>query len=259
MLFIALVQGISEFIPVSSSAHIILAQHFTGLSSDVESDFAVNILLHLGTFVAVIYVYRDIIMELFKNLFSPNTIVRNEALSYIIYIFVASIPVGIAGVGFSDYFRTAFADPQFASAMLLVTAVILAYSGYAREKDTGEITLKTAVIVGIFQVCALFPGISRSGITITTALLLGISRERAGRFSFMIFLPAVGGATFLEIGKITQTDYSAGLLLTGFLTSLIVGILALKILLHFVNRGKLHLFSPYCLILGIIGIIILRI
>ncbi|ERP31815.1 undecaprenyl-diphosphate phosphatase [Chitinivibrio alkaliphilus] len=258
MIIIAIIQGITEFIPVSSSGHIVLAQHFTGMSVDAESDFAVNILLHMGTFVAVIYIYRMTIMELFKNLVSKDAQEQRESFLYLWYIVLASIPVGIVGILFADDFEAAFGNPFFVSLMLFITAAILFASRFGSVKDAGIITAKTALLIGLAQVFALFPGISRSGTTITAAILLGITREEAGRFSFMIFLPAIGGAALLKLPNITQTDYSFALLTIAFFTSLVVGIFALKVLLKFVNKGKLYIFSPYCLVVAILSLISLQ-
>ncbi|MGM0444411.1 MAG: undecaprenyl-diphosphate phosphatase [Fibrobacterota bacterium] len=251
IIILGIIQGVTEFLPVSSSGHLVLAHHFTNLKT--ESNMVLDVVLHLGTLFAVLYVYRRDILSLCTGVLRG----RRADLTYIGYMAVASVPVGIVGIMWGDYIESAFEKPFVVSIALLATAGILLASSRAHQKGRGELSLKRALIIGLAQAVAPLPGISRSGTTIATALLLGIHRREAGRFSFMIFLPAISGATLLKLRDIQSIDLPPGLVATGFFVSLITGLFALTILLKFVNRGKLHLFAPYCAGLSVVSFVLI--
>lgn len=246
-------QGLTEFLPISSSGHLVILQHLLGLN---EGTMFLDILLHLGTAFAIIIVLRKDIQWLITDSFSKDNDKRNTALKYVGFIILGTIPAGLAGVFLNDFFADLFSNPKAASAMLLVTAALLFFSSMHKSNSASLSTLKV-IIIGLAQAIAIIPGISRSGTTIAVALLIGVSRKEAGRFSFLLALPAIFGAALLETLKLdSTTSINYATVGLGFITSLIVGIFALKLLLKFVDQGKLHYFGYYCIAAGVTCLLI---
>ncbi|MFP4164751.1 MAG: undecaprenyl-diphosphate phosphatase [Chitinispirillaceae bacterium] len=241
---LGIIQGLTEFLPVSSSGHLVLAQHFFGIKQ--EQSLIVEVLLHLATGIAVLYVFRNDIIDLIRGIFSTDQLKRKDSLTYSGWIILGTIPAAFAGVFLKDMFEGFFNSPLLASGMLMVTALLLFFSGN-RKDSPGTLTAWKVIAIGLIQATAITPGISRSGSTIAMALLIGVSREEAGRFSFLLSLPAIFGAALLEMKGISAVSLSAASLIGGFTASLVVGILALKLLLTFVKKGKLHYFGYYCI------------
>ncbi|MFW6245478.1 MAG: undecaprenyl-diphosphate phosphatase [Fibrobacterota bacterium] len=241
---LGIIQGLTEFLPVSSSGHLVLAQYFFGVKN--EKSLVVEVLLHLATGIAVLFVFRKDILDLIKGVFSSDQLKRRESLTYSGWIVLGTIPAAFAGVFLKDMFEVFFNSPLLASSMLLVTALLLFFSG-SRKDNPGKLTVWKVIAIGLIQATAITPGISRSGSTIAMALLVGVSREEAGKFSFLLSLPAIFGAALLEMRDISGISLSATSLVSGFVASLVVGILALKLLLAFVKKGKLHYFGYYCI------------
>lgn len=263
-IILGIIQGISEFLPISSSGHLVLAQKymelFGGGSIGGEEDITLEIILHLGTLVAIVVIYRNDIMSLFKNALAKDAQTRKESLSYMGYIIIASIPIAIVGLLFKDVIESLFENPLFASSFLFLTGAILYASKFGKVKGDGKITAKKAIIIGISQAFAILPGISRSGSTISTALLCGIDRKEAGRFSFLIFLPAVSGVTLKMVLELAEAG-TLGTIFTaemaaGFITSVIMGFITLTLLLKFIDKGNFYLFSFYCVIVGAISTVV---
>lgn len=248
-LILGLIQGSTEFLPVSSSGHLVLAQHFMNLVS--EENLFFNVMLHLGSVGAIVVIYWKDIFNLISGLFSKDTNTKNYSLKYGIYVLLGCIPVGLVGIFLGNIIEVIFTKPIIASLMLFATALLLFISKNAKPAKTSGLTLKKAAIIGLVQAFTPLPGISRSGTTISTALLLGISREEAGRFSFLMALPAILGAALLEFKDIEHITLSFSSIFAGFVSSFITGVAALVILLKFVKQGKLHLFSWYC---GFVGL-----
>jgi undecaprenyl-diphosphatase len=242
------IQGLTEFLPVSSSGHLVIGHHLFGFTGD---NLLFDTILHLGTAVAILIVFRNDLLALARGFFSRDTDTRAHSLSYTGKIIAGTIPAGLAGVFFKDHFELAFASPRFAGAMLLVTAALLFISA-RRSNGAAPVTLGAALLIGVAQAFAIFPGISRSGSTIATALLLGVARPEAGKFSFMLALPAIFGAIVLQISDIETLSIAPPVIALGFIASLAAGYAALKLLLHFVNQGKLHYFGYYCALVGVI-------
>ncbi len=242
-ILLGIIQGLTEFLPISSSGHLVLAQHFFGIK---EQSMVIDILLHVATGIAVLIVFRKDILSLIAGFFSHDTLKKKESFSYAGWLIIGTIPAAIVGVFLNDYIENLFNSPQLASVMLLVTAVLLFFSGSRKHSD-GKLTIWKVVAIGLIQAAAITPGISRSGSTIAMALLVGISREEAGRFSFLLSLPAVFGAAILELKDVDSVSMSISSLIAGFIASLIVGVLALKLLLAFVRQGRLHFFGYYCI------------
>jgi undecaprenyl-diphosphatase len=248
---LAVLQGITEFLPISSSGHLVLAQHLLQLK---ENHLLLDTMLHAGTAVSICVVFYKDIQRLLLQLFSPEPYVRIDALRYGLFIAVATIPAGVAGVLWKDFFEKRFEDPFFAGLMLLVTAALLFLSIKAPRR-THELGLLSIIAVGIAQACAIFPGISRSGATICVALLVGLRRDEAARFSFLLALPAILGAIVLQLGDIAGSGLPTGLLAAGFAVSCLTGIVALKVLLRFVHQGTLYYFGFYCVLVGVASMV----
>lgn len=255
-LILGIIQGLTEFLPVSSSGHLVLAQHFMKVVSDENLFF--DVILHLGSVGAILIIYRKDIIELIANLFSKDKEKQSFSLRYALYVIIGCIPVGLVGVLLGDQIESVFTTPIIASVLLFVTAVLLFLSRFAKDPENGKLTWQKAALIGLAQAFTPLPGISRSGTTITTALLLGVSREEAGRFSFLMALPAIFGAALLEVKDIEAITLSFSAISAGFIGSFLTGIAALVILLKFVKQGKLHVFAWYCGAVGLIsGILIL--
>lgn len=234
VLILSIVQGITEFLPVSSSAHLVIFSHFL----NYKHNFTLDIFLHSGTLLAVILYFRKSIREFFN-------------LQIALRILVATLPVGVIGILFKGNIENIFENINFIPYFLSLTGLILFFSRYLKlsNKSFSDITLKDALIVGMFQAVALLPGISRSGITIVGAMLLGIKREDAAKLSFYMFLLATFGVTSLE-GKelLSQEAHFTDITyyLTGIMLSAIFGYLSIGVLMKILKNRDLRIFSYYC-------------
>ncbi|MFZ7132113.1 MAG: undecaprenyl-diphosphate phosphatase [Eubacteriales bacterium] len=257
-IIMGIVQGLTEFLPVSSSGHLVILQHFFQVN---EGNLAYSILLHLGTLIAVFIAFwnsiKNMIIEFFhmlKDLFSTGSlkIYTNKYRQYIMHIIIASIPVGIIGVLFDDVFETIFSKIEVVAFTLILTGILLIVGeriGKKNRKNIENMSLANVLTVGLFQTMAIMPGISRSGSTIVGGLFSGLKKEEATEFSFLVSLPAVLGAVILKSKDIMELE-SLGMspitLISGFLASVIFGVFAIKLLVTLVKKGKLHYFSYYC-------------
>lgn len=260
------VQGISEFLPISSSGHLVLVPALLG----IETGLAFDTILHIGTLVAIFTFFWKDIINLIKG-FILSIIDLTEGVDifkrelhrvpekrFAWLIIVGTIPTGIMGILLKDAIETIFRGTLFVGIFLLVTAAVLYYS---ERHSSGQITqkdmsFKQALIVGICQGLAVFPGISRSGSTIASGLCLGLNREYAARYSFLLSIPAVIGAGLIQIKDIATFDASASVLLAGFISSVIFGYLSIKLLMKMIKGWSLDIFAYYCTIIGIITIIL---
>lgn len=266
-IIVGIVQGLTEFIPISSSAHIILAQDLLGVK---QPGITFEIVVHLGTLISVFWVFYDDIIRLIKAFLSiPKALLNKDSFeslqtkderNFIYMLIIATIPTAVIGFLFKDFFSSVYAYTKVIGFTLLITGGILwlsqrMASGYKRE---GNITLLDSVIIGLFQGLAIFPGISRSGSTIAGALFRNLDRETAVRFSFLLSVPAILGATVLEISEAVAVGFDTSLAipyLAGLVFSAIAGIIAIKWLVALLKSGKLHYFSYYCWTVGILVII----
>lgn len=261
------VQGLTEFLPVSSSGHLVLFQHFFGLK---EPELFFDICLHAGTLVAIVLVFFREIGSILKTLIRLPSLSResggfkplfesNEEVRISVLILTGTIPTGILGVLFHEAADHLFSNVPLVGGMLLVTGSLLWTT--RRAKTFGRPLLrmgfKDSLIVGLVQGISILPGISRSGATISTALLLGIDRETAGRYSFLLSVPAIMGATVLgfESGLLEKSSASPAALVGGTLAAAIIGYLALQLLLRIIKHGRFYTFSPYCWMVGILTLI----
>lgn len=264
---LGLIQGLTEFLPVSSSGHLVLLQNLFGMN---EPELLFDICLHVGTLVAVLLVfYREILHILatlvqipglsrqaggLKPLYETNADVRLCVL-----IILGSVPTAILGMFFKAGAEHIFGSVWVVGLMLLVTGTVVWCTRYAAPQGRGLLKTRPvdALIIGLIQGLAIIPGISRSGSTIATALFLGIDRELAGRFSFLLSIPAILGALVLGLdAEEMQTTIPVAMIALGTLISAIVGYLALKVLLGLVRRGQLSWFAPYCWVLGLITLVV---
>ncbi len=252
-LILGLVQGLTEYLPVSSSGHLAIGSALFGV--DAESNLTFTIAVHVATVLSTLVILWKEISWIFKGLFSKHL---NEEQRYFINIIVSMIPVGIVGVFFKDYVEEIFGSGlAIVGTMLLVTALLLTFSYYAKPRQKQNISTHDAFIIGLSQAVAVLPGLSRSGTTIATGLLLGNSKEKLAQFSFIMVIPPILGEALLDIVKMLKGgadavmgNISATALIVGFVAAFISGCLACKWMINIVKRGKLVYFAIYCAIAG---------
>lgn len=246
-LILGIIQGFTEFLPISSTGHLVLGRKFLGLE---DAGLFLDTLLHFGTLIAVIAVFWDDIIGLLKKPFSRLGIL----------IIVGTIPTAVIGLAFEDYFEEISKTGSTIGVEFLVTGFILWYADQMKKrgnKGIEDITLKDAFLIGTLQGAAILPAISRSGLTIATSLFRGIEKQTAARFSFLLSLPAILGACLLQGKKVMEQQVesiSLLSLLVGTFASAICGYIAVKWMLQILNKGSLKIFAVYVFILG--GIII---
>lgn len=255
-LILGIIQGLTEYLPVSSSGHLTIASTLFGIEGDDNLTF--NIVVHVATVLSTLVILWKEVAWLFKGLFTKT---MNEEKRYWLNIIISMIPVGIVGVFFKDYVEQFFgAGLALVGVCLLVTAALLTFTYYYHPRHTHDITLKDAFIIGVAQAAAVLPGISRSGSTIATGLILGDRKEDMAQFSFLMVIPPILGEALLDGVKIVKgsaegtSDISLTALIVGFLAAFIFGCLACKWMISIVKRGKLVYFGIYCAIAGIVAI-----
>lgn len=254
-LVIGIIQGLTEFLPVSSSGHIELGQAILGFT--VENEAAFSIFVHLATVLSTIIVFRKDILQICKSLFQFKW---NEDTQFVSYILISCIPVLIVGLFFKEKIESLFSGRLLLVGFMLILTAILLYSTIVIKPKKGKLTFTKAFIIGIAQVLAILPGLSRSGSTISTALNLGISREQAARFSFLMVLIPIIGASGLEMIDLVKANEFSGFqttpLIAGFIGAFLSGLAACSWMLKIVKKGKIQYFAYYCLIVGIITILV---
>lgn len=254
---LGILQGVTEFLPISSSGHLVLGRALLGFA---KPQLLFDILVHMGTLVAVLAVYGKDAWRIAKA-WLLSLIGRNEdriSLRTAWLIIFASLPAGVVGIFFDDFIESLFANPRMTSAGLLATGTLLFFSKFPKTsgKSEAEISWHDALIIGLFQSLAIIPGISRSGSTITSALFRGIDREMAARFSFLLSIPAIGGAFVLKAKHLADVSPSDTIpLIVGTLAAAAAGVIALRWLLRLVRRGNFRGFAYYCWAVGILGIL----
>jgi len=251
VVILALIQGLTEFLPVSSSGHLVLAAHFLGAK---EGDVFFDVILHLGTLGAVVVVYRREIRRLLQF--------DRASLTYLLALVVGTLPAVVVGLLFKDSIEALFGSPLFAAGGLFVTAALLFSARYAPAGETGlqepwqpvAPPLKKAILIGCGQAFAILPGVSRSGSTIAASLWLRVPRAEAARFSFLLSIPAICGALVLQLGGGVAVDTSWSLMGLGALVAFLVGLLALRWTALAVVQAHFWKFSGYCLVLGLVAV-----
>ena len=260
---LGVLQGITEFLPVSSSGHLVLMQHFLGIK---ESQVFFDVMLHFGTLGAVIIVYYQVIGSLVRTGFStlfqasfyrhPRLTISNTLdLRLIWFLLLGSIPTGLIALLFKDSLEAIFGKPMVVAGMLIITGLILQLSRLGQRRRQTETPLRAwhTPLVGIVQGLAIIPGISRSGSTISISLLLGLSPQVAAQYSFLLSIPAILGAVVLKFKDVGEITIAPAVIVAGTLASFIVGYIALRFLLAMLNRGKFSIFSYYCFAVGIVA------
>jgi undecaprenyl-diphosphatase len=260
------VQGLAEFLPISSSGHLVLIPALLG----VETNLAFDTVLHIGTLIAIFTFFWKDIIDLIKG-FILSILDLTEGVDKFMeglktspqkrfswLIIVGSIPTAFIGLFLKDAIETVFRGTFYVGLFLIITGLLLYYSerqthGRTTAKD---MTFIQSIIIGICQGLAVLPGISRSGATISSGLCLGLEREYAARYSFLLSIPAVLGAGVLQIKDITTIDISYTILIAGFLSSVLFGYLAIKLLMKMIKGWSLNIFAYYCWIVGIITLIV---
>ncbi|MDH6306627.1 undecaprenyl-diphosphatase [Parabacteroides sp. PF5-5] len=253
-LILGIIQGLTEFLPVSSSGHLTIGSTLFGLSGEENLTFAV--VVHAATVLSTIVVLWSEISKLFIGFFRFKW---NDETKMVCKILLSMIPVGIVGVFFKDYVEQLFGSGLLlVGCMLLVTAALLAFSYYAKPRVKEEISFKDAFIIGIAQACAVLPGLSRSGSTIATGLLLGNKKEQVAQFSFLMVIIPILGEAFLDLIKGGFSPETSGIsttaLATGFLAAFVCGAIACKWMINLVKKGKLIYFAYYCVAAGLLAI-----
>ncbi|MDI6764629.1 MAG: undecaprenyl-diphosphatase UppP [Thermodesulfobacteriota bacterium] len=252
-----MVQGLTEFLPVSSSGHLVFFQSLFGME---EPQLFFDVMLHFGTLLAVMVYFRRDISVIIHGIGSTVTGKRKneEGTKLFFSILVATIPTALMGLLFKDWFESLFSKPKIVGGMLLITGSILYLTRWVKREDRSLEKMKwvDALLIGIAQGIAIIPGISRSGATISMGLFCGLNRELAGRFSFLLSIPAILGATFLEIPKL---DSMAKLetALIGAAVAFVTGILSLTLLMKIIRMGKISNFAYYCWPIGATMIILI--
>ncbi len=262
-IILGIIQGLSEFLPISSSGHLVLAEELLHFK---EGGLAFEVFVHFGTLLAVVWVFRKDIAKMILSLPAvfqlPGGNVEGERREYAlldIYIIIASVPAAVVGLLFEDAIEGLFERAELVLFMLFVTGVIMWSSRYTREKRE-EIGGWRSLLIGVAQAFAIIPGVSRSGSTIVTGLWLGIRRDLAARFSFILSVPVIFGATlikFKDLLEVPPTSSHLHDLIAATLAAAIAGYFAIIWLLDVIRKQKLEWFGVYCFAVSIIGLIVL--
>ncbi len=243
-IILGLLQGITEFLPVSSSGHLVIVQRILGLS---DGELAISVILHLGTALALVVFFFKDLLGLFK---------KPRVIFYLAVTTVITVVLGFAG---KDFFESLFSSVALVAVALMITGIILTAAGKFMAGRRENASLRDAAILGLTQAIAIVPGISRSGITISTLLFLGIEKEEAFRFTFLAAIPVIFGAALLEARGINfaLSNNTAGLIM-GFGCSFLAGLVSLRFLKLILKKARLHYFGYYCIMIAIAALLFVR-
>ena len=256
-LILGLIQGLTEYLPVSSSGHLAIGQAIFGMESG-EENLMFTVAVHVATVLSTIVILWSEIDWIFRGLFKFEL---NAETKYVLNILVSMIPVGIVGLFFKDQVEAIFGSGLLVvGCCLLITASLLIFSYLAKPRQKEKISWKDALIIGIAQAIAVLPGVSRSGSTIATGLLLGNKKESLAQFSFLMVIPPILGEALLDVLKMAKGENVTGSietfpLMVGFVAAFLAGCFACKWMINIVKKGKLIYFGIYCAIVGVITII----
>lgn len=265
-IILGIIQGLTEFLPVSSSGHLVLGEKLLGVVKSADLGIAFEVFVHFGTLLAVVTIFWHDFLGLtraFFSLFSINRISlkqkyqQDKDFKWMILIIAATLPAGIIGLFLEKAIEEAFNSVLLVCIMLIVTGLILIVSRFFLNGKK-PINFAMALLIGFAQAFAIIPGISRSGSTISMGLALGMEREKAARFSFLLSIPIIAGATILKINDLLQNPPMLSVIITlvaGTICAYIAGIIAIKFLMAVVRKGRLDRFAYYCFAVGISGII----
>ncbi len=255
-IILGIIQGLTEFLPVSSSGHLELAKYFLGTNFVGSESLTMSVILHIATALSTVFVFRKEIWDLLKGVFTKSW---NDDKEFALKIIVSMIPAGLIGYFLESKLETLFEGKViFVAFMLIITGFLLLISDFAKNKDR-KVGYWDSFIIGVSQAIALLPGISRSGSTISTSVLLGIKKERAAFFSFIMVLPLIFGKMFKDMmdGVYVSSDISAITMISGGLAAFIVGIFACKWMVVLVKNSKLRYFAYYCFAVAGISLLLL--
>lgn len=264
-LLMGLLQGFTEYLPVSSSGHLAIASELFGVNG--EDNMVFTIMVHVATVLSTLVILGGEIWKIIKGTFGPvnnsahGLQVLNPDQRYVLNIIVSMIPIGIVGVFFKDKVEEIFGSGlTVVGICLLVTAALLAFSYYARPRERQEISLRDAFIIGLSQALAVLPGLSRSGTTIATGLLLGNKKASMAQFSFLMVIPPILGEALLDALKVMKGEDVGGSigtvpLIVGFVAAFVSGCVACKWMIGIVRKGKLIYFAYYCALAGLVTLI----
>lgn len=255
-LILGLIQGLTEYLPVSSSGHLAIGSYLFGING--EDNLAFTIVVHVATVLSTFVILWSEIDWIFRGLFKFK---MNDETKYFLNIVVSMIPIGIVGVFFKDTVEEIFGSGLLiVGCMLLLTALLLTFSYFAKPRVKENISWKDALIIGLAQAAAVMPGLSRSGSTIATGLMLGNKKEKMAQFSFLMVIPPILGEALLDVIKMAKGhnpfgDVSTIALVVGFVAAFVSGCMACKWMINIVKKGKLIYFGIYCAIAGAVTII----
>jgi undecaprenyl-diphosphatase len=252
-IILGIIQGLTEFLPVSSSGHLELGKAILGDNSVPEESLLFTVVLHFATALSTIVIFRKDILEILAGLFQFKW---NEETQFSLKIIISMLPAVFIGLFFEEQLESFFGgNVRFVGFMLIITAVLLYFADKAKDTDK-KVTFKNALIVGVSQAIAMLPGISRSGATISTSVLLGVDKTKAARFSFLMVVPLIFGKIAKDLvgGELTfNSDHNVAMG-AGFVAAFLAGLVACTWMIQLVKKSKLSYFSIYCLIVGIIAI-----
>jgi undecaprenyl-diphosphatase len=262
---LGILQGLTEFLPISSSGHLVLGENLLKVKLD---DISFEVFLHFGTLLSVVVVFRETIggmiqavMEKAGVSFSKyNPASTSENWNLFLLIILGSVPAGILGILFKEYVEKSFTSPLFVSIMLLITGAVLFLTKFFQKKE-GQIKFSDAFLIGIAQAIAMLPGISRSGLTISTGIFRGIKSEKAAEFSFLLSLPAILGASILKLKDMlsqSHPSFDLRFYLIGAVFAFLFGCLAIKFLLNVIRKGRFEFFGYYCFLIGFLSLVFLK-
>lgn len=255
-IILGIIQGLTEFLPVSSSGHLEIGGVL--LNIHTSDGLLFTIVVHAATALSTIIVFRKDLVSLITEFFKFKW---NESVDFVLKIFISMIPIGIVGVFFEEEVERLFTgNLMLVGSMLILTAILLAFTYLVRHKEGTAVKYWQAIVIGLAQAIAILPGISRSGSTIATALLIGVNKEKAARFSFLMVLVPILGASLLKLIEyieqpVVENETSGLVLFVGFLMAFIAGLIACKLMINIVKKGKLIYFAIYCAIVGLTAIV----
>ncbi len=255
-ILLGIVQGLTEYLPVSSSGHLAIGSQLLGI--EAADNLTFTVVVHIATVFSTLIVLWKEVAWIFKGLFKWE---MNDETRYVINILISMIPIGIVGFFFKDQVEEVFSSGLLiVGCMLLLTAVLLSFSYYFKPREKNDISKRDALIMGIAQAIAVIPGLSRSGTTIATGLILGNKKATLAQFSFLMVIPPILGEALLDVINIAQGgDFGGAIpatsLIAGFIAAFISGAVACKWMINIVKKGKLIYFAIYCFILGVATII----
>jgi undecaprenyl-diphosphatase len=252
-IILGIIQGLTEFIPVSSSGHLTILKHFFHID-DLNTSF--DILLHLGTVISVIYFFRKKIFELIKSLIKYNDDKLKSERQYFLHLVIVSLITGSLGFLMQKKIETIFSNVILVAIMFTITGIVVIFSDKIKHKETNTnmLDIKKTIFIGLGQTISIIPGLSRSGFTIFSSLIVGLEREKAATFSFLVSIPVILGANILKINELLKLSLNDWLIYSvGFIFSLLTGYLVIRYLMNLIIKAKLFIFGIYCIILSFVS------